>query len=72
MGNYNYEVVYRKPVKEPEIVDESKIEEIVRKVMSDGNKSKEEILLWVKEYLKVEGVQVSDVVIKSVVDRVVG
>jgi len=28
--------------------------------------------LWVKEYLKVEGVQVSDVVIKSVVDRVVG
>ena len=72
MGNYNYEVVYRKPAKEPEIVDESKIEEIVRKVMSGGNKSKEEILLWVKEYLKVEGVQVSDAVINSVVDRVVG
>jgi len=72
MGNYSYEVVYRKPAKEPDIVDESKIEDIVKKVMSGGDKSKEEIVLWVKEYLKVEGIQVSDVVIKSVVDRVVG
>jgi len=72
MGNYSYEVIYRKPAKEPDIVDESKIEDIVKKVMAGGDKSKEEILLWVKEYLKVEGLQVSDVVIKSVVDRIVG
>jgi len=72
MGNYSYEVIYRKPANEPDIVDESKIEDIVKKVMASGDKSKEEILLWVKEYLKVEGIQVSDVVIKSVVDRVVG
>jgi len=72
MGNYNYEVVYRKPAKEPEIVDESKIEDIVKKVISSGNIPKENISLWVKEYLKVEGLEVPEAVIESVVNRVVG
>jgi len=72
MGNYNYEVVYRKPVKEPEIVDESKIEDIVKKVISSGNIPKENISLWVKEYLKVEGLEVPEAVIESVVNRVIG
>jgi len=71
MGNYNYEVVYRKPAKEPEIVDESKIEDIVKKVISSGNIPKENISLWVKEYLKVEGLEVPEAVIESVVNRVV-
>jgi len=72
MGNYNYEVVYRKPAKEPEIVDERKIEDIVKKVISSGNIPKENISLWVKEYLKVEGLEVPEAVIESVVNRVVG
>ena len=72
MGNYNYEVVYRKPAKEPEIVDERKIEGIVKKVISSGNIPKENISLWVKEYLKVEGLEVPEAVIESVVNRVVG
>jgi len=72
MGNYNYEVVYRKPAKEPEIVDENKIEDIVKKVISSGNIPKENIPLWVKEYLKVEGLEVPEAVIESVVNRVVG
>jgi len=72
MGNYNYEVVYRKPAKEPEIVDESKIEKIVKKVISSGNIPKENISLWVKEYLKVEGLEVPEAVIETVVKRVVG
>jgi len=72
MGNYNYEVVYRKPAKEPEIVDESKIEDIVKKVISSGNIPKENVSLWVKEYLKVEGLEVPEAVIESVVNRVVG
>jgi len=72
VGNYNYEVVYRKPAKEPEIVDESKIEDIVKKVISSGNIPKENISLWVKEYLKVEGLEVPEAVIESVVNRVVG
>jgi len=72
MGNYNYEVVYRKPAKEPQIVDERKIEDVVKKVISSGNIPKENISLWVKEYLKVEGLEVPAAVIESVVNRVVG
>ena len=72
MGNYNYEVVYRKPAKEPQIVDERKIEDVVKKVISSGNIPKENISLWVKEYLKVEGLEVPEAVIESVVNRVVG
>jgi len=73
-GNYIYNVTYRKPAPSPNVIDEKelekKIREVVRNLNASGDKSPEDIQLWVNEYLRVEGIDIHNAVVQSVVDRV--
>ena len=73
-GDYIYNVTYRKPAPSPNVIDEKelekKIREVVRNLNASGDKSPEDIQLWVNEYLRVEGIDIHNAVVQSVVDRV--
>ena len=74
-GDYIYNVTYRKPAPSPDIIDEKEVEEKIREVVKNlnasGNKSPEDIRLWVNEYLRVEGIKAPETLVDSIFNRII-